>query len=177
MPTAGSAAKRYAEALLDLATDQRPAEEWGVSLDRVASAFSGESLRLLSSPAVPFETRRTALERATEAEAAGVRALLVTLLERERIALLPAVNRAYHDLLDARAGIEKALFTTAVALEEAEREALVERLERVSGRRLRASFAVDPAILGGMLVRIGDHQIDGSVRTRLALLGERLAAG
>jgi F-type H+-transporting ATPase subunit delta len=177
MPLSGSAARRFAEALLDLAGEKHATAEWGASLDRLVSALSGESLRLLASPAVPFAVRRDALERATEAQPAGVRALLTTLLERDLIALLPAVSRAYQDLVDARAGIEKAVITTAVPLEEGEREALVQRLERASGRRLRATFAVEPAIVGGMLVRIGDHQVDGSVRTRLALLGERLAAG
>ncbi len=177
MPPTGFAARRYAEALADLAAERRVINEVRGSLDRVAQALSGEALRLLAAPSFPLKTRRRALDAAFGEEASAVRSLLVTLLERDRIALLPAITRAYHDLIDARAGIEKAVITTAAALDERERRSLIERLERASGKRLRPTFAHDPSLIGGALVRIGDHQIDGSVRTRLASLRERLAAG
>lgn len=177
MALTGSTPKRYAEALLDLAEQQDAVEEWRTSVDRVAASLSGDVLRMLASPAYPLQARRSALELATAGEPAAVRSLLVTLLERDRIGLLPAVARAFRDLLDARAGIEKAVMTTAVPLDESERRALVRRLESSSGRKLRARFEVDPSIVGGMLVRIGDHQLDGSVRTRLAVMRQRLAVG
>lgn len=177
MPLGGSAPKRYAEALLDLAERHGDVEEWRKALDRVTAALTGDVLRTIASPAYPLDARRKALELATADEPAGIRSLLVTLLERGRIALLPTVARSFEDLLDARAGIEKAVITTAVPLAEGERGTVVRRLEADGGRRLRARFEVDPSILGGMLVRIGDHQIDGSVRTQLAVLRERLAIG
>lgn len=177
MALGGSTPKRYAEALLDLAVQQGAVDEWRASLERVSASLSADVFRLLASPAYPLAARRQALELATAAEPVGIRSLLVTLLERERIALLPAIARSFYDLLDARAGIEKAVITTSVPLEERERAALVQRLERDSGKRLRATFETDPELGGGMLVRIGDHQIDGSVRTRLALLRDRLATG
>ncbi len=175
MALSGSTARRYAEAFLDLAQERGAVEEWSASLERVTSTLSAESLRSLAAPSYPLETRRRALEAAFANEPAGVRSLLSTLLERGRIGLLPPITRAYRDLLDARAGIEKAVITTAVPLAEGERGDLVRRLERESGTRLRTTFAVDPSLLGGMLVRIGDHQLDGSVRTRLAVMRERLA--
>src|SRR5207248_9619966 len=113
----------------------------------------------------------------TTADAPGIKALVQTLLERERLALLPAIVRSYHDLLDVRDRIEKAVITTAIEVTPAERRELVARLERESGKRLRATFVVDPALQGGLVVRIGDHQIDGSVRTRLAALRQQLAQG
>ena len=177
MERTGSTARRYAEAFLDLAQEHRAVDEWTRSLDRVTEALSKEALRLLAAPTYPLEDRRRALEAATAKEPAPIRSLLVTLLERDRMEWLPAVTRAFHDLLDARAGIEKAVITTARPLEDEEQRSLVERLERVTSRRLRATFAVDPTLVGGMLVRIGDHEVDGSVRTQLDLLRERLATG
>jgi F-type H+-transporting ATPase subunit delta len=177
MADKGSTAKRYAEAILELAVEGRNIDEWTASLDRVTAALTPETLRLLGAPTYPLDARRRALDAATEKELAGVRALLNTLLDGERLVLLPRIARAFHDLLDARAGIEKAVVVTAIRLSEAEQKKLVATLERSSGKKLRAGFEVDPTIMGGVVVRIGDHQVDGSVRTRLALLRDRVAQG
>ena len=177
MAAVGSSAKRYAEAILELATAQRNVEEWTASLDRVTAGLAPEALRLLGAPTFPLEARRRALESVSAKEPSGVRALLHTLLEPKRIALLPRITRAFHDLLDARAGIEKAVIVTAIPLAEPERTALLTKLERASGKKLRATFEVDPKIMGGVVVRIGDHQVDGSVLTRLAVLRQHVATG
>jgi F-type H+-transporting ATPase subunit delta len=177
MALTGSGAKRYAEALLDLAEEAKAVPEWTAALERISQGLGPEALRLLTSPSFPVASRRAALERATAGEPAGIRALLQTLLERERIALLPAIVRAYHDLLDDREGIERAVVLTAVEMDESRRREIVSQLERGTGKRLRATFVVDPSIKGGVVLRIGDHQIDGSVRTRLALMRQQLAQG
>lgn len=175
MALGGSSARRFAEAALALAVEQNAVDSWRGSLDRVAAALAGATLRLLRAPSISLAARRRALEEAVAGEPAGVRALLEMLLERDRIALLPDVARTYRELLDARAGVEKAVLTTAVPLDEAARRDLVARLERLTDKKLRATFSVDADALGGVVVRIGDHQVDGSVRTRLALLREQLA--
>lgn len=172
-----SKARRYAEAFLELAAETNATEEWVESLDGITASLTDEGLRLLANPTIPLDTRRHAIEAAAESEPAGVRSLFVTLLERGAIAALPAITRAVHDLLDQRAGIEKAVITTAVPIGEAERRDIVARLERETGKRLRATFALDPALGGGLVVRIGDHQVDGSVRTRLATLRAVIAQG
>jgi F-type H+-transporting ATPase subunit delta len=177
MALTGSASKRYSEALLELADEAGAREAWTAALDTLARTLDADALRLLGNPSIPLDARRAALERATSGQPDVLRALLQTLLERERIGLLPAIAQAYHDLLDARAGVVKAVITTAVPLEEAERRELLSRLERASGKRLRPTFAIDPAIQGGLIARIGDHQVDGSLRTRLAMLRGRLAQG
>lgn len=177
MALGGSKARRYAEAFLELADEAGATEKWVESLDGVTASLSAEGLRLLGNPTFPMEMRRRAVEAAIESEPAGVRSLLATLLEREAIAALPAITRAAHDLLDKRAGIEKAVITTAVPIGESERRDIVARLERDSGKRLRATFDVDPALQGGLVVRIGDHQVDGSIRTRLATLRQVIAQG
>lgn len=177
MALGGASAKRFAEAALALAVEQDAVDAWRDSLVRVAAAVSGAGMRLLRAPSISLAARRRALAEAVAGEPPGVRALLAMLLQRGRIALLPDIVRAYQELLDARAGIEKAVITTAVPLDEAARRDLVARLERLSGKKLRATFTVEAAALGGVVVRIGDHQVDGSVRTRLALLREQLARG
>lgn len=175
MPLRGSSPKRYAEALLDLADERGAVAEWRESLERLAGTLDRETLRLLAAPRVSLAARRAALERALAGEPVGARALLLNLLERDRITLFPDVVRAFRDLLDAREGIVKAVVTTAVPLDEAARRDLVARIEKATERKLRPTFAVDPGILGGSIVRVGDHQVDASLRGRLARLREHLA--
>jgi F-type H+-transporting ATPase subunit delta len=175
MALRGSPGKRYAEAILELAVERDQIEEWLASLERLSGALSREVLRLLDAPSVSFQIRRQALEAATKAEPGAVRALLLLLLERRAIELIPDITRSLRTLLDQRAGIRPAAVTTAVRLDDAASKAIAGRLERSTGTRLRLTFNVDPDILGGIVVRIGDRQVDASLRTRLALLRERLA--
>jgi ATP synthase F1 delta subunit len=148
MALTGSSAKRYAEAVLQLAEESRDVAQWTNALDRITQSLSPQALRLLAAPSFPLEARRTALERVTADESPGIKSLLQTLLERERIALLPAIARAYHDLLDEREGIERAVITTAVPMDEARQRDIVDRLERFhSAYYLDASHAPPPLLV------------------------------
>jgi len=172
----GSAARRYAEALLALATDDRAVGEIRSSLEKLAPVFDRVTIAGLRDPSVPMKQRVEALSSALKAEPDVVRSLLVLLLEGDRIALVPQIALAFGDLVDRREGIAKARITTAVPIDEAARRELVRRLERESGRKLRATFAVDPTLIAGAKVQIGDHLIDSSVRAKLTALGRQLAS-
>ena len=176
MALSGSAARRYAEALLALAPDDRAVGEIRSSLEKLAPVFDRVTIAGLRDPSVPMKQRVEALSSALKAEPDLVRSLLVLLLEGDRIALVPQIALAFGDLVDRREGIAKARITTAVPLDEAVRRELVRRLERESGRKLRATFAVDQALIGGAKVQIGDHLIDSSVRAKLTALGRQLAS-
>jgi F-type H+-transporting ATPase subunit delta len=172
----GSAARRYAEALLALSTNERAVGEVRTSLDKLAPAFDRVTVAGLRDPSVPMKQRVEAVNAALGGEPDVIRSLLVLLLESDRIALVPQIALAFGDLVDRREGIAKARITTAVPLKEPEQRELVNRLERESGRKLRATFAVDPALIGGAKVQIGDHLIDPSVRAKLVALGRQLAS-
>jgi F-type H+-transporting ATPase subunit delta len=172
----GSAARRYAEALLALAPNERAVGELRESLDRLAPVFDRVTVAGLRDPSVPMKQRVDALTSALAGEPDVIRSLLVLLLEKDRIALVPQIALAFGDLVDRREGISKARITTAVPLKDAEQRELVDRLERESGRKLRATFAIDPTLIGGAKVQIGDHLIDSSVRAKLLALGRQLAS-
>lgn len=172
---AGSGARRYAEALLEIAVVEDAVEAFGASLGRLSEALGPEVLRALRDPRTPLPRRRAALDAAVGDEPKPVRALLDLLLQRDRIALLPDIARAYGDLVDRREGIVKAKVTTPVELEARERERIVRRLEEASGKRIRATFAVDPELIGGATVQLGDHLIDTSMRAQLGSLARHLA--
>lgn len=175
MALSGSAGRRYAEALIDLAPDPARVEAFGTSLQRLRQAIGPASIALLRDPRVSLEHRRDALAAAIKDEPAEVRSLLVLLLERQRIELLPAIAGYYGEIVDRRAGIEKAKITTPVELAAADRDELVRRLERTSGRKVRATFVVDPSLLGGAKVQIGDHVIDTSLAAQLQEMARELA--
>jgi F-type H+-transporting ATPase subunit delta len=170
----GSAARRYAEALIGLAEDDRGMARFRESLERIATALDRQTIAALRNPAVPMAKRRSALDAAIEDEPAAVRSLFRLLLERDRISLAPDIARAFGDIVDQREGIAKVRITTAVELKELEREGLARQLERASGKKIRATFAVDPTLVGGAKVQIGDHLIDSSLSGKLTALGRHL---
>lgn len=176
MALSGSAARRYAEALLALAPDERTVAELRTSLEKLAPVFDRVTIAGLRDPSVPTKQRVEALSDALAKEPKTIRSLMVLLLETDRIALVPQIALAFGDLVDRREGTAKARITTAVTLDEPARRELVQRLERTAGLRLRATFAVDPALIGGAKVQIGDHLIDSSVHTKLVALGRQLAS-
>lgn len=176
MAHSGSAARRYAEALLALAPDERILVAFRTSLEKLAPVFDRVTVANLRDPSVPVKQRVEALTSALAGEPEAVRSLLVLLLERDRIALVPQIALAFGDLVDRREGIAKARITTAVPVDETAGRELVRRLERTSGLKLRATFAVDPTLIGGAKVQIGDHLIDSSVHAKLTALGRQLAS-
>lgn len=177
MPLAGSAARRYSEALLDFAVREEAIASYRGSLERLASAFGAETVRVLRDPRVSLERRRAALDAAAKDEPRAVRAVLDLLLERDRVALVPEISRAFGDLVDERAGIVKAKITTPIELDERQRADLVRRLEQATGKRIRATFAVDGSLIGGALVQVGDRLVDTTLRTQLNALAKQLAGG
>jgi len=176
MALSGSSARRYAEALYQIGTSESAVDEFGASLQRLREALSGEVLRALRNPGIPLHARRAALDAATAAEPKAIRSLLDLLLERERIALFPQIATAYVDLVERRAGIVKGTITTAKEIGASEREELVRRLERSSGKKIRATFAVDESLIGGAKVQVGDRLIDSSLKAQMDELRRELAS-
>ena len=171
----GTAARRYAEALLQVATVEKAVPAYRRSLERLASAIDPDVIKLLRDPRVPMAARRAALDAASQDEPAAIRAVLDLLLQRDRIALVPRIASAYGDLVDRLEGVAKAKITTSVALDDAQRGDFVQRLERSSNRKIHATFTVDPSLIGGAKVQVGDRLIDASLRNQLDDLARQLA--
>ncbi len=120
--------------------------------------------------------RRCGVFRKRSAARSCARYAIPVLLERERIALFPQIATAYVDLVERRAGIVKGTITTAKEISAKERDELVSRLERSSGKKIRATFAVDESLLGGAKVQVGDRLIDSSLKAQLDELRRELAS-
>lgn len=174
--TMGSA-RRYAEAAFEVATEAKAVERWHDDLERAAAIVSDEELsRLLENPAIPYDERRQSLERALGDAADGVRNLALLLLQRRRLGLLPAVAEHFHRLVNARDGVVEGTVTSAAPLQPDDEQQLRARLEPLAGGRLQLRYEVDPSLLGGVVVRLGDRLLDGSVRGRLERLRGRLVS-
>ena len=174
-----STARRYAEAAMAIADRDESVEAWLSALGSASQALSGAEIsRVLANPALAFEARRSVAERVLGTGITGApRNLVLLLVRRGRIDLLPSVAREFRRLYEQREGIVQATVTSAAPLSSAEVAALSERLAGMTGGRVVITVAVDSAILGGVVVRLGDRLIDGSVRGRLERLRTRLASG
>ncbi len=174
-----STARRYAEAAFQIAERDGTVDEW---LDAFAAAEAllaePDLARLLVNPAVPAASRQALLEQVAGDRVSGApRRLLGLLVARGRIERLPEVAREFRRLHRQREGIIQASITSAAPLTASEVEALTARLTATTGGTVEVSLSVDPALLGGVQVRLGDRLIDGSVRGRLERLRSKLASG
>lgn len=175
-----TASRRYAEAAFELASRDGSFAAWRRDLDALVEVLADPRLAVLGSPAVPLVARERAAREAID-RIGGVaprsRNLVLLLLHRGRLDLLPAIARHFRRLDDDRQGIVAASAVSAAPLGAAEVRALTARLEAMTGGRVTLDLSVDPEIIGGLVVRLGDRLIDGSVRGRLERLRTRLVSG
>lgn len=165
-----SVAGRYARALF-IITERR--RETVLALDDLkgvrdllapASALSS----FLASPQVRLPDKRKLLGDALDGRAArSVAVFTDLLLRKKRLGLLPDVTRQFEALVETLQGIRRAHVVSAVPLDEADRTRLHATLESYTKSKIRLTSEVDPAVLGGALVRIGDRVVDRTVRTLL----------
>lgn len=172
-------ARNYAETLMSLAERQGPAapEEFGRALDELAGMLAGDSRtrQFLATPRVRPEQKKEALRQALAGRAPEmfVRFVMV-LVDKRRQSLLPEIATAYRDLVDQRMGRARVDVTISHAPDAALQAEIQRALEVQLGRTVIASYRVDPELLGGMVLRLGDEILDSSVRSRAAGLRRRL---
>ena len=166
-------ARNYAETLLELAQRAGDLRGWGEMIDSVSNAFETDRrLRVfLESPRVSSQQKNEIIQKAYGGALPRtfVR-FLQALVDHRRQMLIPAISHEYHDLVDAVEGRVHASVTVAHEADEHDRELVTSQLSRALGKTVVPHFHVDPAVLGGVVVRVGDTVLDGSVRRRLAIL-------
>jgi F-type H+-transporting ATPase subunit delta len=174
-----SAARRYAEAAFQIAMRDGTVEAWRSELDLAGAVVEDPTVaRVLANPAVALESRDAMVDSAIGPTVSRpVLNLVKLMLRRGRIDQLPRVSAEFRRLDNARLGIVPATATTAAPLSQDEVRALVRRLEQMTGARIELELQVEPSLLGGLVVRVGDRLIDGSVRGRLERLRNQLVSG
>ncbi len=174
-----SGARRYAEAAFEIGLRDDTVDSWRTELEAAAAILDDEGVaRALANPAVALEARiKLVADVLIKSASQPVLNLIVLLLRRGRIAALAQVAAEFRRLDNGRQGITTATATTALPLEADEVKALTTRLEQLTGGRVELDVKIDPSLLGGLVVRVGDRLIDGSVRGRLERLRNRLVSG
>lgn len=173
-----SAPRRYAEAAFEIALRDETVEQWRAELDQAAAALDSADLgETLANPALPMQQRVAIVQGVFADLGDPARNLILLVLRRGRIRQLPRVAAEFRRLDDKRNNLVHATATSASPLDDAELGAITARLEQLSGAQVALETEVDPDLIGGVVVRIGDRLIDGSVRGRLERLRNQLASG
>lgn len=176
MPRAASA-RRYAQAIFELARERGELSLWLGDLGRLAEILGDREVQaFLENPKIGFSQKRQILDQHLAGLHPLARNLAYLLVVKGRVPLAPALREEYQRYLDAHEGIEPAEVVTAVPLSEGEQQGVAGRLRQITGKELRLSIAVDPDILGGLVARVGGRVLDGSTRSRLRALRENLQA-
>ena len=173
-----SLAGRYATALFELARDEKQLEAVGTSLDALKQALA-ESPDLRTLTTSPLASRDEAL-RAVQAVAASMKLDPITtkflgvVAQNRRLAKLSDIVRAFGLLAAAHRGETKAEVVSARTLDDDQVAAIRDNLKSRLGRDVAVDLSVDPAILGGLVVKVGSQMIDGSIRTKLDTLAQAM---
>ncbi len=171
--------RNYAETLLTLAKKNGQQEEWGGLIDAIAVAMQEDRTlkTFLESPKLAASQKIEILDKALGKKVPPVfLRFLETVISKRRQMLIPVIASEYHGLIDESEDRVHADVIVARDPAEPEKDALVKHLSRVLGKRVVPHITLNPALLGGLIVKVGDTVMDGSVRRRLATLRSRMLA-
>lgn len=169
-------AGRYAHALFEIARSEAQIEFFGSSLGEISKEIqkNAELREFVITPHVPAEAKKEVLSKIFGDAPVLVQNFLSLLMDKRRGDILPTIVQEYHKIADEASRVVEVSVISAKKLNSVEELALQKKLEEASGRSIRVVNQEDASILGGLLIRIGNRWIDGSVRGQLRSLGDRL---
>jgi F-type H+-transporting ATPase subunit delta len=164
------AAIRYAKAILSFALEQKKEVQVNEDMLLIATTIeeSKELQVLLSSPVIKTELKKASLNTLFASKVSSLTIGLINLLiDNKRLAILSYVAKQYTALFDKLKGIEVAKVTTAVPLTDALNKKVLSKVKELTGKEATIENVIDPEIIGGFILRIGDVQYDASVANKL----------
>jgi F-type H+-transporting ATPase subunit delta len=175
-----SVASVYARAFVDVVIDARLDADKTLKQLRALSTLLAESTelrRVWENPAIPAEQKRGLLDAISERDgiARPVGNMVAVLIDHRRMHFFEAIIQQVEKELDVRMGFAEAEITSARDLGDAEKRTLEGRVEKLTGKKVRARYGQDRSLLGGAVVRIGSTIYDGSVKGQLEKIREQLS--
>ena len=175
----GPVARRYAEAVFEIGVQDNSVDAWLTDVRLIAEYFTNRQLIfILGEPNIRFDRKeaivRDLLGDQIHPQAMG---LALTLVERGLVSLAGRIRDQFEILYNDYRGQAVAQVTSALPLDDASRASITRQLENLTGKHIILQEHVDRSLLGGVIARVGDTLIDGSVRRRLALLRRQIAQG
>jgi F-type H+-transporting ATPase subunit delta len=170
-------ATAYAEALLELANESKSADSIGEELDDLKQLIADNDLfaQLLADPTIGVEERGQFLHRVFDGRASTLMLNFLGLVnEKGRLGILKSIAAAYHDLLDQQQGIVEIDVTVANQVSDSELDGIRRKVSDALKREAVVYQYVDPSIIGGLILRVKDQLIDGSVRAQLSAIRKTL---
>lgn len=172
-------ARRYAAALADVVAERGEARQVQEELSgwELMIRNNAQLQEVFRNPTIPYDQKRSVLSALIARTKVGPMTanFLQVLLHNQRLTELGEVNKRFGQVLDERSGIVSAQVTTARPVPESSQQALRAKLTTLTGKDVRLSFATDDELIGGIVTRIGSTVYDGSVRTQLQQVKEKMA--
>jgi len=171
------AAIRYAKAILDIAHDKGVATEVSNDMASIASTINGnaELSAFIQNPTTRVEVKQSALLEVFAGINGVTKSLFQLLFENKRFEILAAVATEYNQLFEEMNGMEKATVTTAIPMDADLEAKVLSKILTFSNKKVNIENIVDPAIIGGFILRIGDQQYNASIANRLQVLKRELS--
>lgn len=175
MPEASNVARRYAAGVFQLAQEEEAIDAWRAELTKLEELLQDDVLvAAFKNPAVGISRRMELAELLKPELRPETENLLRLLVEHHRTGEIRRIRREFERLADEASGIVHATVATAIELEADDRKRFEQALAKKLGRKVTVEFSTDPGIVGGATIQIGDHLVDGTVRTQLARLRQEL---
>lgn len=174
-------AKRYAKALFSLGQEEGKFEQYGLELKEFAELCreQAEFGAVIANPVFAVEDRKKILQAVLDKSgfSTTVKNFLMLLLDKDRMGVIASIAEHYENLWDEAMNVAKAKIVTARPLKEDAQKALKEALEALTSKQIKPDILEDPSLIGGVVVKIGDVVLDGSVKAQLEGLKESLKRG
>ncbi len=170
-------ARRYARALFNAAKERNALARVSGDLEGIARLMREERRlgALLTAPRLDENEKKDLIRNLFhDVVHPLVEELFYLLLEKKRMKILSQIIEGFTEFLDEDRGVMRAEVITAIPLDEESEAEIRERLEKMTGMRIKIEKRINPAVIGGVAVRLRDRIIDGTVRRRLELMREHL---
>ncbi len=171
-------ARRYAKALFTVGREQDAYEQYCEVLKKMAGLFTStpEVADALTNPLYPHDVKMKVMAGLIESMQIDkiVGNFLNLLVEKKRAGILPEIAEEFQIMVDEEKNISHGSIISAVELDDELQSKIQTTLEKVTGKKVELSTSVDPSLIGGIIAKVGDLVLDGSIKTQLAGLKDSI---